>query len=177
MSIAEQQQIPTGTWTVDKVHSSATFAVRHMGIGTFAGRFSNIDAKVEDGVLKGTVQVTSVDVPDENLTAHLLSPDFFDAERYPEITFATTGTRTEGDKLIVEGDFTIKGVTEPVVAVGSLAGPIDSGQGAKIGIDLAAIVDRTKFGLNWNAPLPGGQRMLEDDVTLTVHLELGQQDA
>jgi polyisoprenoid-binding protein YceI len=177
MSITEQQQIPAGTWAVDTVHSSAAFAVRHMGIGTFAGRFKILDATIEDGVLKGTVPVASVDVPDENLTAHLLSPDFFDAERYPEITFVTSATRTEGDKLIVEGDFTIKGTTEPVVAVGSLAGPIDSGQGAKIGIDLATTVDRTKFGLNWNAPLPGGQRMLEDDVTLTVHLELVQKDA
>ena len=180
-AVTEQQQIPTGTWVIDPVHSSAAFAVRHMGIGTFNGRFRTVEARLADGRLDGSVKVDSVDVPDENLTAHLLSPDFFDAERHPEITFASRELRLEGDKLVLEGDLTIKGHSEPVVAVGTLSGPTEPvaemGLPAKVGIDLAATVDRNVFGLDWNAPLPGGRRMLEDEVTLTVHLELARAEA
>lgn len=180
MSITTEQQIPTGTWVVDPIHSSAAFAVRHMGIGTFSGRFRTIDARLTDGRLDGKVTVESIDVPDENLTAHLLSPDFFDAERNPEITFTSSTLRLEGDKLILEGDLAIKGHSEPVVAVGAISGPTEAvaemGLPEKLGIDLATTVDRTVFGLDWNAPLPGGRRMLEDDVTLTVHLELARQE-
>jgi polyisoprenoid-binding protein YceI len=181
MSVATDQRVPTGTWIVDPVHSSAVFAVRHMGIGTFTGRFSKVEAALRDGVLEGRVAVDSVVVPDENLTAHLLSPDFFDTERHPELVFTSDVVRIEGDKLVVEGELTIKGHTERLVAVGTLSGPAeaaaDLGIPEKVGIDLAATIDRTAFGLNWNAPLPGGRRMLEDEVTLTVHLELARTEA
>lgn len=180
MSVATDQKLPTGTWTIDPVHSSASFSVRHMGIGTFTGRFGKVAAELRDGVLEGRVAVESVEVPDENLTAHLLAPDFFDAERHPEVVFSSTAVRFEDDKLVVEGDLTVKGHTEPVVAVGTLTGPVDAipemGVPEKLGIDLAATIDRTVFGLTWNAPLPGGRRMLEDDVTLTVNLQLARAE-
>lgn len=181
MSISTEQQIPAGTWVIDPVHSSASFAVRHMGIGTFTGRFGDVRAQLSDGRLDGSVRVESVDVPDENLTAHLLAPDFFDAERHPEITFVSSSLRVDEDRLVLEGDLTIKGHTERVVAVGSLHGPTEAvaemGLPEKVGIDLATTVDRTLFGLDWNAPLPGGRRMLEDDVTLTVQLQLARTEA
>src|ERR1700760_2255746 len=87
--------IPAGTYRLDPVHSSAGFAVKHMVVATFRGRFENFDATLtvdEHGSasLTGAVQVDSLDVKDENLKAHLGSPEFFDAERYPEIRFAAT---------------------------------------------------------------------------------------
>jgi polyisoprenoid-binding protein YceI len=169
-----EQQIPTGTWSVDPIHSTALFSVRHMGIGTFRGSFSAVVGGLSDGKLNGEVAVDTIEVHDDNLKAHLLSPDFFDAERYPTVTFASTDIRTDGERLIVEGDLTIKGTTQRVSARGTIAGPIEFGDTEKIGIDLETTVDRTTFGLNWNAPLPGGKRMLEDEVTLSVHLELAK---
>lgn len=173
MSVIEQQ-IPSGTWTVDPAHSSAAFGVQYGGLGTFTGRFAAIDATLQDGVLEGRVDVTSVDVPDANLTGHLLAPDFFDAEQHPQITFRSSAIRTDADKVFVDGDLTIKGRTERVTAVGSVRGPVEIMGAQKLAFDLAATVDRTTFGLDWNAPLTGGGSMLENDVTLTVNLYLVQ---
>jgi polyisoprenoid-binding protein YceI len=86
MSTTQTQAVPTGTWTVDKVHSNIGFAVEYMA-GTFTGSFSEFDASLADGVLKGSAKVASVQVKDPNLEGHLQSPDFFDAERNPELTF------------------------------------------------------------------------------------------
>jgi polyisoprenoid-binding protein YceI len=171
--------IPAGTYTLDPVHSSAGFAVKHM-LATFRGSFARLDAQLtvaEDGraALIGTVPVDSVVVKDENLAAHLQSPEFFDAERHPEIRFESTDIAIDGPTVTVTGDLTIKGHTERVAARGSIVGPIEDPFGAtKLGLQLETVVDRTKFGLNWNAPLPRGGFMLANDVTLTVDLELRQ---
>jgi len=179
VSISIEQQIPTGTWTVDAVHSTALFSVDHAAVGTFRGQFRKIDGGIEDGVLRGEVSLESLDVFDDNLKGHLLSPDFFDAERNPKLTFASTGVRVDGEHVVVEGDFTLRGVTKRVEATGTINGPLDLGDygGTKLGIDLETSIDRTEFGLNWNAPLAGGKRMLGDDVTLSVHLELVPAEA
>jgi polyisoprenoid-binding protein YceI len=113
-------------------------------------------------------------VKDENLAAHLQSPEFFDAEQHPEVTFRSTEfVVDEAGNARVTGDLTIKGHTERVVAEGPVVGPIEDPFGnTKLGLQLETVVDRTKFGLNWNAPLPKGGFMLADDVKLTVDLEL-----
>jgi polyisoprenoid-binding protein YceI len=177
MAVATQQ-LPTGTWRLDKVHSSAGFAVKHMVVATFRGRFEDFDATLEAGDdgeprLAGTVRADSIVVKDEDLAAHLTSPDFFDAERYPEIGFESTAIRREGDGLVVDGELTIKGNTHPVEARGTIVDPHEDIAGnTKVGIALEAVVDRTKFGLNWNAPLPKGGVALADEVALQVELEL-----
>jgi polyisoprenoid-binding protein YceI len=169
--------IPAGTYTTDGVHSSAGFAVKHM-LSTFRGSFGTVNAQVivdEDGSarLEGTVPVSSVIVKDENLQAHLQSPEFFDGEQYPEIRFHGLELTLDGPAATLTGDLTIKGHTERVTAHGSLVGPVEDPFGAtKIGLQFETVVDRTKFGLNWNAPLPKGGFMLADDVTLSVDLEL-----
>ena len=122
-------QIPTGTWQLDKIHSTAGFAVKHMVVATFRGRFEDFDVTLESGddgstSLVGTVKADSIVVKDENLAAHLKTPDFFDVE--------------------------------------------------KVGLELEAIVDRTEYGLTWNAPLPKGGFALSNDVKLGVVLELVQ---
>jgi polyisoprenoid-binding protein YceI len=180
MSVATEQQLPTGTWTLDPIHSSASFAVKHMVVATFRGRFEDFDATLtvgENGEAKlvGVVKTDSIVVKDENLAGHLKSPDFFDTERYPELRYEANSIRREGDELIVDGELTIKGNTHPVEGRGTVVGPHDDIAGnTKIGLTLETTIDRTKFGLEWNAPLPKGGFALANDVALTVELELAQ---
>ena len=169
--------IPAGTYKDDGVHSSAGFAVKHM-LATFRGSFATLNADLtvdEDGRarLVGTVPVGSVVVKDENLAAHLQSPEFFDGEQYPEIRFESIEIAVDGPSTTLTGDLTIKGHTERVTATGSVVGPLEDPFGnTKLGLQFETIVDRTKFGLNWNAPLPKGGFMLANEVTLSVDLEL-----
>jgi polyisoprenoid-binding protein YceI len=180
MSTITEQQLPTGTWKLDPIHSTAGFAVKHMVVATFRGRFEDFDATLdvgEDGATKlvGTVRTDSIVVKDENLAAHLQSPDFFDTERHPELRFQSTSIRIEGDEAVVDGELTIKGNTERVQGRGPYVGPHEDIAGfTKIGLTLQTVVDRTKFGLNWNAPLPKGGMALADEVALQIELELAK---
>jgi polyisoprenoid-binding protein YceI len=171
--------LPVGTWKLDPTHSTASFAVKHMAVATFRGRFEKFDATLtvdeNSAELVGTVQAGSIVVKDENLQGHLGSPDFFDVEQYPEIGFRSTSIRREGDEVIVDGELTIKDNTHAVEARGEIAGPaVTLGDITKLGLTLETIVDRTQFGLNWNAPLPKGGFAVANDVKLTVELELIQ---
>ena len=172
MSLTEQT-LPAGTWDLDPVHSKASFAVKHAGISQFRGSFADLTAKLEDGVLTGAVKVDSVEVPVDQLKGHLQGPDFFDAERHPEITFRASELAQDGETLKVKGDLTMRGVTKPVESTGTIAGPAQYFDGnERIAIELATVVDRTDYGINWNAPIPSGGNALADDVTITVELQL-----
>ena len=172
------EQLPAGTWQMDPIHSTASFAVKHMVVATFRGRFEDFDASFVvdengEGKLVGTVRTDSIVVKDENLAAHLGSPEFFDTERYPELRFESTSVTREGDELVVEGDLTIKGNTHPVTGRGTFVGPHENIAGKTgIGVTLETTIDRTQFGLEWNAPLPKGGFALANDVALTIELEL-----
>jgi polyisoprenoid-binding protein YceI len=171
--------LPLGTWSLDPTHSSATFAVKHMAVATFRGVFDKFDATLsvddDSAELRGSVEATSLVVKDENLQAHLGSPEFFDIERYPEIDFRSTSLRREGDNLVVDGELKIKGNTRAVEGRGTIDGPaVTLGDAVKLGLVLETVVDRTEFGLNWNAPLPKGGFALANDVKLTIELELVQ---
>lgn len=170
-------EVPSGTWTVDPVHSVANFSVRHMMVGTFRGEFKEIDATLIDGKLVGKVKVDSLEIKDQQLKGHLLSPDFFDAERYPEVVYESSSLTVADGKLTSEGTLTVKGTATPVTATGRLAGPaVTLGDVEKIGVDLETTVDREAVGLQWNAPLPKGGFVLGKDVTISVTLELALAD-
>ncbi len=174
MSTETQQAVPTGTWNADKVHSTVAFAVDYMS-GTFQGSFSEFDAKVEDGTLRGSAEVSSIQVKDPNLEAHLQTPDFFDAERHPQLTFEAKDIERSGSDLSVTGELTMKGHTEPVEIRGTVTDPQDDPFGnVRFGIKLEAVVDRTKFGISWNNPLPSGEPALQNEVTLIADLQLVQ---
>jgi polyisoprenoid-binding protein YceI len=149
-----------------------------MVVSTFRGNFREFDALLErpDGTprLVGTARPASVDVRDENLAAHLASPEFFDAERHPEIRFESSAIRADGEgRFIAEGELTVKGNTQTVEAHGELVHiAADISGGERIGLGLEATVDRREFGLEWNAPLPKGGFALGNDVKLVVALEL-----
>ena len=167
---------PAGTWNLDPVHSRVDFEVSYLA-GTFKGEFHEIGAELtvdgERASLEGTANVASVDVKDENLSAHLQSPDFFDAERYPELRFSAEEIRLDGDgQVSVEGELAIKGVAQPVTVTGTVSAPIADPYGnERIGLKLTTKIDRTEFGLSWNNPLPSGEPSLANDVTILAELQ------
>jgi len=175
MSIAPPAQDRlAGTWSFSPVHSSAEFSVKYL-VARFRGSFQELDASLEDGVLRGAVKVASVAVKDPNLASHLQAPDFFDTERHPEITFESRVLDIEGDALELDGELTLKGVTKPVHATGTVEGPTEDFMGnTRLGFTLETTVDRTDFGISWNADLPKGGRALSDEVTLVVELEFNR---
>ena len=177
MSTTETQAVPAGTWSVDKVHSNVGFGIDYMA-GTFTGTFSDFDAAVANGALKGSAKVASVQVKDPNLEAHLQSPDFFDAERHPELTFESKSIERNGDQVKIDGEITLKGHTEPVLITGVITDPIaDPYGGERFGLTLEAVVDRDRFGISWNNPLPSGEPALSNEVTIAVDLQLAKREA
>jgi polyisoprenoid-binding protein YceI len=173
MSITTETQAPTGTWTLDPVHSTIGFEVDYM-TGTFRGQFREVEAKLiadEPTSLTGSAKVASVDVKDENLSAHLQTPDFFDAERHPELRFESSGIDLSAGSARVGGELTIKGVTKPVELSGTIAEAITDPYGReRIGLRLETALDRTDFGVDWNAPLPSGDPALANEVKLVADL-------
>jgi polyisoprenoid-binding protein YceI len=170
-----QQTLPTGTWSADTVHSTVGFAVPYLA-GTFQGTFSDFEARLSDGVLRGTADVGSVQVKDPNLAAHLQNPDFFDAEHFPQLSFEAQEISRSGDDLTIAGELSLKGHTEAVEIKGHINDPApDPYGGERFGLQLETTVDRTRFGLNWNNPLPSGDPSLANDVTIIVDLQLAKE--
>ena len=168
--------LPTGTWQVDPVHSTVGFSVKHMVVANFRGGFGTFSVTLDETGLRGTVDVASIGVSEPNLNGHLLSPDFFDAERNPQLSFTSTAIRVEGDKLDIDGELTIKGTTRPVKIAGTVTGPVAGlGDTTRLGLELETVVDRTVFGLDWNAPLPTGGFAVGNDVKLVAELELVEE--
>jgi polyisoprenoid-binding protein YceI len=170
MSTITKQSVPTGTWSADPVHSNVSFEIDYAGVSTFRGSFRDFTATLADGTLEGSARVASVDVKDEQLSGHLQTPDFFDAERYPEITFRATD--------LDRGELTIKGVTRPVELTGSISEPnVDAFGRERVGVKLEATIDRNEFGVSWNAPNQGGGNYLGDQVKLLAELAFVKQEA
>jgi polyisoprenoid-binding protein YceI len=168
-----------GTYTVDPVHSSFGFAVRYMGVSTFRSSFTDVEARLSDDggelTLEGTAKVESIGITSpEQFRAHVLSGEFFDTDNHPEIAFRSTKIELNDNACAtVEGELTIKGTTKPVTAQGTWQGDTAHAFGGeRAALQLEATVDRTDFGLNWNAPLPAGGNALENEVTLTIELNL-----
>jgi polyisoprenoid-binding protein YceI len=174
---------PAGTWAADPVHSHVAFEVAYAGVNTFRGSFRDFSAVLESGEepsLEGTAAVASVDVKDDNLNAHLQTPDFFDAERHPEITFRATELRRVGEGGVEgAGDLTIKGVTNPITLTGTITpgSSVDPFGRERLGLRLEGTVDRTQYGVSWNAPNQGGGDYLGNDVKLIAELSLVRQEA
>jgi polyisoprenoid-binding protein YceI len=170
MSITTSKTAPAGSWNADPVHSNVSFEIDYAGTNIFRGGFHEYSAGVHDGVLEGSAKVASVDVKDEQLNGHLQTPDFFDADRFPEITFRTSD--------LEHGELTIKGVTRPVAITASVSKPnVDPFGRERVGITLEAKVDRNEYGISWNAPNQGGGNYLGDDVTIKADLALVRQES
>ena len=164
-----------GTWTLDPVHSAIGFELPYLA-GTFRGQFTEVEARLTEESLTGSARVASVDVKDENLAAHLQSPEFFDAERYPELRFESRELDRDGEQLAVRGDITIRGVTKPVDLTGTISQPITDAYGRdRIGVKLETTIDRTDFGVNWNMALEAGGVLVGDTVKILIEIEAVKQ--
>ena len=176
------QKVPTGVWTVDPVHSSVTFAVTHNNVATFRSGFESYEATLTGGdeaQLVGTVDVQSVDIDEAQLKGHLMSPDFFDTERHPKLTFTSSSLEIAYDGTVrLAGDIEIKGQVREVEATGRFGElPANLGGNPRVALSLATAVDRRDFGIEFNADLPNGGQVLEWEVAINVDLELVAQEA
>ncbi len=175
-----QQQIPTGTYVVDPVHSSIGFAITHNGVSTFRSGFSSYEARLSGGEaprLEGTVDVAGIEISEEQLKGHLLSPEFFDAERHPRLRFESSELDVAEDgSVTIRGELEIRGEKHRVEANGRFAQlGADLAGNPRVGLSLEAAVDRRDFGLDWNAELPSGGQVLEYEVSIAVELELVEE--
>ncbi|MGB7588258.1 MAG: YceI family protein [Solirubrobacterales bacterium] len=175
-----KQEIPVGTYVVDPIHSSVTFAVTHNGVSTFRSGFADYEVRLLGGEaprLEGSVDVASIEIYEEQLKGHLLSPEFFDAERHPRLHFESTELHIADDGSVrLRGELEIRGKKHGVEASGRIAqlGADLSGK-ARVGLSLEATVDRRDFGLDWSAELPSGDRVLEYEVSIAIDLELVEE--
>ena len=174
MSTTEQQA--TGTFAADPVHSHVGFEVPY-AVATFSGEVTDFTATLVNGHLEGSAKIESIKLKDENLQAHVLSPEFFDAERHPVLTFSGELER-DGDRATIDGEITMKGITRPATLEGTIVGPtVDRFGATRIGLKLETVVDRTAFDMKWNMPLPNGEPALGNEVTLKADLTLVAQEA
>ncbi len=175
MATATQLQ---GAFNADPVHSSFGFAVKYQGVSVFRGTLNEVTARLADGTLEGAAKVESISiVTPEQFRAHVLSPEFFDAANHPEVTFRSRDLDlAEDGTAVVKGELTIKGITNPVTAKGTWVAPAADAFGStRAHLNLEAVIDRTQWQINWNAPLPSGGKALANEVTLTVELALVAQ--
>ncbi len=185
MSVVETttQFAPAGTWAADPVHSNVSFEVGYSGVNTFRGSFADFQAILaggESAALEGSAKVASVDVKDEQLNGHLQTPDFFDAERHPEISFRATELRRLDDNRVEgSGELTIKGVTQPIELNGTIAAApaTDPFGRERLGLRLETAIDRTQYGVSWNAPNQSGGDYLANDVKLIAELAFVKAEA
>lgn len=177
IAINPQLAISVGEWQIDGIHSSASFTTKHLGLSTFRGEFKDIAGQLtvsEDSArLVGEVPVSSISVELADLKNHLLSPDFFDAEQYPTLTFDADSIQRDGEHVQVTGELTLRGVTHPVTAAGTLVGPITDPSGKqRLGLDLETTINRLDYQVGGDMTLPTGVVVVSPSVTIRVEAEL-----
>jgi polyisoprenoid-binding protein YceI len=169
------------TWTIDKSHSKVGFNVIHMAVSEVEGKFNDFDgtiiSKTDDfngAEISFAAKTASIDTDNERRDTHLKSPDFFEAEKHPEITFKGNLVKNGGKYKLV-GDFTMKGVTKKVEFDVTYGGSINTDRGSKAGFKLTGSVNRQEYGLAWNSKASGGELVVSDVVDLIVKIELNKK--
>jgi polyisoprenoid-binding protein YceI len=173
------EKIPAGTWTLDPTHSEVSFSVRHLAISKVKGSFESFDASLvtaEDHTaskVTASIDVASVNTNQKDRDGHLQTGDFFLAEQHPKMTFVSTSIEEKGDdSFLVHGDLTLRGVTKPVALKSEFGGLVVDGYGqTKLGFSATTKIDRTEFGVTWNAALEAGGFTLGNDVTVTLEIQ------
>jgi polyisoprenoid-binding protein YceI len=174
-------QLSTGTWAIDPVHSAVTFAVRHLMVSKVRGAFDTFSGAItiaEDGApaVRAEISVDSVNTRNEQRDAHLRSADFFDVENHPVATFVSTGVRQSGEHYVVDGDFTLKGITK-TVSLDLVFNGVNPGMGhgEVAGFEASAVLNRKDFGIDIDMPLETGGAVVGDKVTITLEIEAIKQ--
>ncbi|QHC59228.1 YceI family protein [Rathayibacter sp. VKM Ac-2760] len=171
-----------GTWVIDPTHSEVGFSVRHLMISKVKGKFERFTATFTtgenplDSKVEATAEVASINTNEPNRDGHLRTGDFFEAEQYPSIHFVSTAVRANGDDFLVDGELTIKDVTKPVTFEVEFGGfGSDPYGNYKAGLTAKATIDRTDFGLTYNAALETGGVLIGEKVTITLDLQAAHQ--
>jgi polyisoprenoid-binding protein YceI len=173
------------TWTLDPAHSQIEFAVKHMMITTVRGQFRKFtvevdfdEAQPERSTVVAHIEASSIDTGMEARDAHLRSADFFDADRYPELTFRSNRIEAVGDGYEILGDLTIRGETRPVTLAAEIGGVVANLQGGRrAAFDATTKISRKAFGLNWNVALESGGFLVGDEIKISIDLAVLQADA
>jgi polyisoprenoid-binding protein YceI len=168
-----------GTWTLDKIHSTVSFTVRHLMVSKVRGRFTSFDAELVtaenplDSRVSATIDLTSIDTDNPDRDAHIRSADFFHVEKYQTMTFESTGIRESGDHFVLDGELTLHGVTRPValdVEVNGFQAKTPFGD-TRAGFSATTEIDRRDFDISFNMPLDGGGVVVGDRVQVAVEIE------
>jgi polyisoprenoid-binding protein YceI len=175
----------TGTWAIDPVHSEVSFVVRHLMVSKVRGRFGNFSGSIvtaDDPLassVEASIDLASVDTGQPDRDAHVRSADFFDVEKYPEMTFRSTSVRADGDDFVVDGDLSLHGVTRPISLKLELNGfqPTTPFGDTRVGFSATAEIDRRDFGVEFNAPLEGGGVVVSNKVSIALEIQAIRQDA
>ena len=169
-----------GTWAIDPVHSEVSFTVKHMMVSKVRGRFDTFEGTIVtaadplDSSVTASVDLSSINTGQEQRDAHIRSADFFEVEKYPEMTFVSTAVKTAEEGFVLEGDLTLKGITRPVsfnLEVNGI-GP-DAYGGTRIGFSAETQIGRSDFGVSFNGPIPGvpGGAVVSENVTINLEIE------
>ena len=181
MTVTSQPAIRSytaGTWTIDPVHSEVGFSVRHLMVSTARGKFTRFRGQIVtgenplDSSATATIDMSSIETDDPDRNDHLRSPQFFDVDAYPTMTFRSTAVRRDGERYLLDGELTIKAVTKPislVVAVGGF-GP-DAHGDTRAGFTATGALDRRDFGVDFNAVLETGGLVVSNRVDVRLEIE------
>ncbi len=181
MSISQAETIAgyvTGTWTIDPLHSEVGFSVRHMMVSKVRGKFTKFSGELVTGEnplassVAAEIDLASIDTGAEQRDGHLRSPDFFDTENHPAMSYRSTGIRAKGDGYVVDGELTLKGVTKNVPLTLELNGfGPDPYGGTRAGFTATGEINRQDFGVTWNAAMEHGGVVVSDKVNINLEIE------
>jgi polyisoprenoid-binding protein YceI len=167
-----------GTWSIDPVHSEVGFAARHMMVSKVRGRFRTFSGQLVtgenplDSSVTAEIDMSSIDTGNEQRDGHIRSADFFEVENYPTMTYKSTGVRRQGDGFVLDGELTIKGVTRQVPLSLELNGfGPDPYGGTRAGFSATGEINRSDFGVSFNAVMETGGAVVSDKITLHLEIE------
>jgi polyisoprenoid-binding protein YceI len=176
-----QTSIPgyvAGTWDIDPVHSEVGFSARHMMVSKVRGRFNTFSGKIVTGKdplassVTAEIELASIITGNEQRDEHIRSADFFEVEKYPTMTYRSTGVRQHGDGYVLDGELTLKGVTKSVPLTLELNGfGPDPYGGTRAGFSATGELNRRDFNVNFSAPMSNGGAVVSDKITLSLEIE------
>ncbi len=165
-------------YTADPAHTSIGFQVKHLMVSNVSGGFKTYTASIsldpkniENSTVDVTIDATSISTNNEKRDGHLKSPDFFDVEKYPTITFKSKKIVKKGDGWVAVGDLTMRGVTKEIELPFTLTGPVNLGPASVIGVSAATEINRQDFGVSWNKSLDNGGVVVSDKVRIEIEVE------
>jgi len=174
----------TTKWLIDPMHSEVQFKVKHLVISTVTGFFKSFEGSLEtenedfDGAkISFSIDIDSIDTNQSQRDGHLKSADFFDAEKFPKITFKSTSfKKTDDDEFQLDGELTVKGITKPVTLAAEFGGSTADFYGnTKAGFEVSGKISRKEFGLTWEGVTEAGSVVVGDDIKLLINVQFAKQ--